>query len=118
MQSQKLKSALTIPVIANGDVIRLSHIQEIKNITLCDGVMIGRGALLNPWIFQGRDTNDVSIEERITLISKHFESVLRFYGQRSGMIFFRKHIKNYFNIALLSKQERVKFVYSKKSCSL
>ena len=68
----EIKSALTIPVIANGDVIRLSHIQEIKNITQCDGVMIGRGALLNPWIFQGRDTNDVSIEERITFNKQTF----------------------------------------------
>ncbi len=75
--------------------------------------MIGRGALLNPWIFQGRDIKDVSIEERTTLISKHFESVLSFYGQQSGMILFRKHIKNYFNISMLSKQKRVN-LYTQK----
>ena len=103
----EIKTALTIPVIANGDVIRLSQIQEIKDITQCDGVMIGRGALLNPWIFQRRDLKDVTIEERTTLINEHFESVIDFYGPRSGMILFRKHIKNYFNIGSLSKQERV-----------
>lgn len=103
----EIKSKLMIPVIANGDVTELSHIQKIKKLTKCDGVMIGRGALSNPWIFQGRDIKDVSIFERITLVNEHFDKVLKFYGHRSGMILFRKHIKNYFNVSVLSKEERV-----------
>ena len=48
----KLKKKLNIPVIGNGDVDSVEKYLEIKHKTKCDGVMIGRGALGNPWIFK------------------------------------------------------------------
>ena len=109
----EIKRALTIPVIANGDVVRQTDIKKIMETTGCNGVMIGRGALLNPWIFQGKDLSEIPAVERIDLFNQHFESVLVFYGIRSGMILFRKHIKNYFNIQSITREERIN-LYTQK----
>ena len=48
----EVKQALKIPVIGNGDVKCMADIELIKRQTGCDGVMIGRGAIGHPWIFQ------------------------------------------------------------------
>jgi nifR3 family TIM-barrel protein len=91
----EIKQALTIPVIGNGDVKTVADIARMKNHTGCDGVMIGRGAIGNPWIFSGRDRNEVSLQERVDLLRRHLALNLEFYGQRGGLILFRKHAARY-----------------------
>lgn len=93
----QVKAAVKIPVLGNGDVKCVADIARLKQHTGCDGVMIGRSAIGNPWIFSGRDREEVSFEERIVLLRRHLSLNLDFYGQRSGLIMFRKHAVKYIN---------------------
>lgn len=74
-----VKEQLKIPVIGNGDVLDPSLALQMKRQTGCDGVMIGRGAIGNPWIFKqildmedGRAIRQPGLHERRTLIMEHF----------------------------------------------
>ncbi len=91
----EVKQAVRIPVIGNGDVRTVADIAAIKTRTGCDGVMIGRGAIGNPWIFSRKDRLQVSFEDKIALMRRHFALNLDFYGERIGLILFRKHAARY-----------------------
>ncbi len=93
----EIKQTVKIPVLGNGDVKTVADIARMKNHTGVDGVMIGRGAIGNPWIFSGRDRDDVSVDERIVLLRRHLALNLDFYGPRGGLIMFRKHAVKYIN---------------------
>ncbi len=78
----RLKEALSIPVIGNGDVTEPEHALRMMAETGCDGVMIGRGATRNPWIFRqiaarmaGSHFTEPTIEDRRDLILAHFRLV-------------------------------------------
>ncbi len=85
----------TIPVIGNGDVKTVADIDRIRAHTGCDGVMIGRAAIGNPWIFAGKDRGQVTLAERVALMRRHLALNLEFYGERPGLILFRKHAAKY-----------------------
>lgn len=91
----EIKQTVKIPVIGNGDVKTVADISRMKNYTGCDGVMIGRGAIGNPWIFSRRDRDEVSLQERVELLRRHLALNLEFYGERGGLILFRKHAARY-----------------------
>ncbi len=91
----EVKQAVRIPVLANGDVKTVADIVRIKALTGCDGVMIGRGAIGNPWIFSRRDRWQVPAEDRIALMRRHLKLNLEFYGENKGLILFRKHASRY-----------------------
>jgi nifR3 family TIM-barrel protein len=93
----RVKQTVSIPVLGNGDIKTIADIARIKAHTNCDGVMIGRGAIGNPWIFAGRDREGVTLDERIVLLRRHLTLNLAFYGQRAGLILFRKHAVKYIN---------------------
>ncbi|MBW2095528.1 MAG: tRNA dihydrouridine synthase DusB [Deltaproteobacteria bacterium] len=83
----KLKDTLRIPVIGNGDILRPSDAFNMRKETHCDGVMIGRAAIGNPWIFKqillmekGAEPSFPSIEERKSLIMEHFEALSAMVG--------------------------------------
>lgn len=76
----RIKEQLKIPVIGNGDVLNPFHAFEMKRQTRCDGVMIARGAVGNPWIFRqildldkGLSFHEPCLHERKTLIMEHFQ---------------------------------------------
>ncbi len=81
----RLKAALSIPVIGNGDVRRASEAAAMLAATGCDGVMIGRGATRNPWIFREIATllsggaawrrSPPGLDERRELVLGHFRTV-------------------------------------------
>lgn len=91
----KVKQAVHIPVIGNGDVRCVSDIERIKRHTGCDGVMIGRAAIGNPWIFQRRDLCQVTWPERLAMIHRHLNMMVAFYGEERGLANFRKHAIKY-----------------------
>lgn len=89
----EVKASLHIPVIANGDVQNIADIHRILSHTQCDGVMIGRAALYNPWIFCWRDRREVPPEEVKNWIELHLNEMVEFHGKVSGLILFRKYLK-------------------------
>ncbi len=90
------KDTVKIPVIANGDIKTLEIANYVKDYTGCDGIMIGRGAIGNPWIFYQIKNNLLSIEkEKIKeIVLEHFDAMVSFYGEKGALIF-RKHLHTY-----------------------
>jgi nifR3 family TIM-barrel protein len=91
----EIKQAVTIPVIGNGDVKCVADVARIKKQTGCDGVMIGRAAIGNPWIFSRKDRHEVTFAEKAALIRRHLSLMLDYYGENYGLILFRKHVVKY-----------------------
>jgi len=91
----EVKQAVRLPVVGNGDVRTVADIGRLRAHTGCDGVMIGRAAIGNPWIFAGRDREQVTLAERVTLMRRHLALNLDFYGQQTGLLLFRKHAAKY-----------------------
>jgi len=95
---REVKRALSIPVIASGDALSASLVKRMFDETGCDGVAIARGALGNPWIFREipallenntiipRPTPDEVTETMI----KHLDATCEFYGEKIGVLVFRK----------------------------
>jgi len=91
----EVKQAVGVPVLGNGDVRTVADIEAIQATTGCDGVLIGRAAIGNPWIFERRDLCDVPYEERLAMIRRHLAAMVDCYGQRHGLLRFRKHVVKY-----------------------
>lgn len=91
-----IKSALKIPVIANGDINSFEKAQEVLAITKADGIMIGRGAIGAPWIFHQLKHGSAFVDKKIMLeiILEHFDEMICFHGEH-GLILFRKHLHTY-----------------------
>jgi tRNA-dihydrouridine synthase B len=87
----RVKEQVGIPVIGNGDVFEPSRALEMKDRTFCDGIMIGRGALRNPWIFsqtmtlkQGGTVKQADLKERRALILEHFHLLSQTLGEKKA----------------------------------
>jgi tRNA-dihydrouridine synthase B len=98
----QIKSKVSVPIIGNGDVFSPHLAIKIRNETGCDGVMIARGALGNPWIFQqilDLDQGRVPFEplplERIRLIMKHYHLLSDEMGERRAAFHFRGLLLRY-----------------------
>ncbi len=95
-----VKSAVSIPVIANGDIDSPSKAAEILKYTGADGIMIGRAAQGNPWIFRetghllenGNILAPPSLDEVQNVLINHLENLYDFYGSYMGVRIARKHI--------------------------
>lgn len=91
----EIKERLSIPVIGNGGVKTVADIERMKEYTGCDGVMIGRGARGNPWIFSRTDRDEVPPREVQGTMFSHLDDHLSFFGVQRGMILFRKFAAEY-----------------------
>jgi tRNA-dihydrouridine synthase B len=100
---REVKASINIPVIGNGDVTTSLLVKRMLEKTGCNGVMIGRGALGNPWIFDPQNFNfwenesDIypSLEERQRVIKHHFSLLQDYYGNRGAMKEIRRHLAWY-----------------------
>jgi tRNA-dihydrouridine synthase len=101
-----IKERVSVPVIGNGDVKSPEDVLRLKDYTGCDAVMIGRGAIGNPWIFEGRGLEDVSYEELISIIHEHLHEMINFYGEDHGIILFRKHLVRYIDHLEIERDHR------------
>lgn len=87
--------AVDIPVLGNGGISRVEDIKGMIQAAGCQGVMIGRAAVRNPWIFAGLDRESVSLAEVQALLEEHLERSLFFSGPEDGLVLFRKFAAGY-----------------------
>ena len=98
-----IKQALTIPVIANGDIDSPIKAARVLQHTKADGVMIGRSAQGRPWIFKeiehylktGKLLAEINLHDRYLIISSHLQKLHGFYGDVKGVWYARKHVAEY-----------------------
>nr|WP_242549473.1 tRNA dihydrouridine synthase DusB [Alicyclobacillus mali (ex Roth et al. 2021)] len=96
---RRVKEAVRIPVIGNGDVVDPISAKRLMEETGCDAVMVGRAALGNPWIFREiahyLDTGELlappSVEERLEVTLRHMRMLVAFKGEDIGVREMRKH---------------------------
>jgi len=93
---REIKDAVSIPVIANGDIDSYAKAKWVLEHTRSDGVMIGRGAVGAPWIFHQLRSGNEFIDQKLKheIIMEHFDSMIDFYGSH-GVAMFRKHTHTY-----------------------
>lgn len=115
-----VKQAISIPLIANGDVVSVRDAAHILEITGADGVMIGRGAYGRPWLVghaahyleTGETLEEPSEGALVDIIIEHYEALLAHYGEHIGMRAARKHLSwyldaNQYRAGVTSKEERL-----------
>ncbi|MBQ3611378.1 MAG: tRNA dihydrouridine synthase DusB [Firmicutes bacterium] len=96
----EVKAAVSVPVIGNGDVMSGQDAIDVMQRTGCDGVMMARGALGNPWIFRdatalwkGEELPEAPTdEERIKMLLKHLDLIIEDKGERIAVREIRKHV--------------------------
>jgi tRNA-dihydrouridine synthase B len=99
---EKIKKVISIPLFGNGDVTTPEDVKAMFE-TGCDGVMIGRGAIANPWIFKqskhymktGSLLPEPSIEEKIQMCIEHLKLNVEDKGEKYGVVTFRKFYVGY-----------------------
>ena len=106
-----------IPIFGNGDITTAAEALEMRRRYGVDGVLIGRAAIGNPWIFEqtqrllrGEEERVVSIAERVEVCRRHLLAEIDFKGEHSAIFEMRKHYGGYFHGIRDFKQFRIPLV--------
>lgn len=99
---REVKKSVSIPVFGNGDVRSGADAVRMMDETGCDGVIVGRAAEGNPWIFReiaaafkGERIAPPTPQERVDMALRHYDLEMKLFGERRGMLEMRKHIAWY-----------------------
>ena len=121
---KKLKNTpgLEIPIIGNGDVTSPQDAKRMFDETGVDGVMVGRGAIGNPWIFErshhyietGELLPEPTVEDRIELCSEQLRRSVEHHGEHYGVIIMKKHYAQYLKGVRNSRQLRAAIMEEKE----
>ncbi len=98
-----VKKISSVPVIGNGDIVSVESAKKMLEYTGCDFLAIGRGAIGNPWIFSeinnwyfnNKESEKVSIQEKVRVMKLHIEKMCLFKGEYLGVRESRKHLSSY-----------------------
>lgn len=97
-----LKAAVTVPIIASGDIFSAEDAHAVVNQTGCDALMVARGGYGNPWLvrqilarLQGRPEQQPSSTERLAMAREHLELFVETYGPARAVAHMRKHLSWY-----------------------
>ena len=99
---KEVKQAVSIPVIGNGNIKTPKEALEMFEKTNVDGIMIGRGAIGNPWIFkqiiqylEGKEIETVTNKEKLSIILEHIDLQVKYLGESTGIKELRKDMVYY-----------------------
>lgn len=108
---------MAIPVFGNGDITSPEMVVEYRNRYGVDGILIGRAAIGNPWIFEqsrrllnGMELRQVPVSERVAVCRRHLLEAVRWKGERTAVLEMRKHYSGYFKALHDFKPFRMKLV--------
>ena len=92
----EISRSAIIPVIANGDIKRKDEVESLLNRYPLAGVAIGRAAIGNPWIFRiMRGGNEPSPAEKVSIIYRHIDENIAYYGEKRGVLKMIPHLVKY-----------------------
>ena len=102
---RRVKETAELPIIGNGDVRTGQDALDMFEETKCDGVMVARGAITNPWIFKeikslmrdGTSPSMYNLQERADTCLRHLEMEIKLKGERRALMEFRKYYHGYFH---------------------
>jgi len=105
----EVKSRISIPVIANGDIDSVEKALWVKAYTQADALMVGRTVQGRPWLIQqiaaalqGATAEEPSVQQKLQVMREHIQALHQFYGERKGLGFVRKHMQAYLEHLQLS----------------
>jgi nifR3 family TIM-barrel protein len=102
----EIKAAVRIPVLGNGDITSAEDAARLMRQTGCDGVMIGRAAMGNPWIFLPEAPPALEPAEVLPVVAEHLGRMISYYGEERGVVLFRKHLSRYLDHLPVSQAAR------------
>lgn len=99
---KEIKDKVKVPVIGNGDVFTPEDALRMKELTNCDGIMVARGSMGNPWLFkqiqrilEGEALKEITPEEKIDMCIRHYELAIKYDGYHKAIREMRKHASWY-----------------------